>query len=631
MFYGGEILNGTYQVIENIGKGGTGVIYKAYHMRLKKYVVVKLLDGAKISREKLRVEVDILKRLRHMYLPQVYDFLEVGNQVYTVMDYIEGKDLEHYLKEGYVFRESVLILWLKQLCQVLDYLHSQKPPVYHSDIKPANIMITPEGNVCLIDFNISLGSGYQAGILGLSQWYAAPEQYAKAELFTSHQDSSGIQLDGRMDIYSLGASFYTLMTKRLPERSREKFIPLSRFRLPYSSAFINIVEKAMEERPRKRYRSAADMGKALDFMYKMDSGYRMLNRTGWLIWALCGGIFVSGVLSGIYGWQEMGRESYRKDYSAFYRSAQRYEDQDTLSMGIEILNDGRYRGILEANPEDKAEILYVIGNVYYGMEDYASAEEYYQEAGEEKGSPVYYRDQALAAARQGKISQAQRIIQKAEEDGLEDKELLLAKQEIAFEQEDMETVRELALSLENSGDKEIAAYSCILAAKAYGSLQDYDSQAAYLEKAYSLGSDKRCLRELGSAYLEAAGKAGLSSEKLYLRRALECYQRLEKSYAVSYRDQMNLAVIWEELGEYAQAQSQLEDLEEKYPEDYQIPMHMAYVLLKQGEKSQEPEKFYQDAAEYYSQARSVYRQAGSPADEAMEQLEDYMESAEGGF
>lgn len=366
-------------------------------------------------------------------------------------------------------------------------------------------------------------------------------------------------------------------------------------------------------------------------MYKMDSGYRVLNRTGWLIWALCGGIFVAGVLSGIYGWQEMGRESYRKDYSAFYRSAQRYEDQDTLSMGIEILNDGRYRGILEANPEDKAEILYVIGNVYYGMEDYASAEEYYQEAGEEKGSPVYYRDQALAAARQGKISQAQRIIQKAEEDGLEDKELLLAKQEIAFEQEDMETVRELALSLENSGDKEIAAYSCILAAKAYGSLQDYDSQAAYLEKAYSLGSDKRCLRELGSAYLEAAGKAGLSSEKLYLRRALECYQRLEKSYAVSYRDQMNLAVIWEELGEYAQAQSQLEDLEEKYPEDYQIPMHMAYVLLKQGEKSQEPEKFYQDAAEYYSQARSVYRQAGSPADEAMEQLEDYMESAEGGF
>ena len=71
MFYGGEILNGTYQVIENIGKGGTGVIYKAYHMRLKKYVVVKLLDGAKISREKLRVEVDILKRLRHMYLPQI--------------------------------------------------------------------------------------------------------------------------------------------------------------------------------------------------------------------------------------------------------------------------------------------------------------------------------------------------------------------------------------------------------------------------------------------------------------------------------------------------------------------------------------------------------------------------------
>lgn len=631
MFYGGEILNGTYQVIENIGKGGTGVIYKAYHMRLKKYVVVKLLDAGKISREKLRVEVDILKRLHHMYLPQVYDFLEVGDQVYTVMDHIEGRDLEHYLQDGCVFQENVLILWLKQLCQVLEYLHSQKPPVYHSDIKPANIMITPEGNVCLIDFNISLGSGYQAGILGLSRWYAAPEQYAKAKLFASHQDASKIQLDGRMDIYSLGASFYTLMTKRLPERYEKTFIPLSRFQLPYSSALIGIVEKAMEEKPRKRYRSAADMEKALDFMYKMDSGYRMLDRTGWLIWALCGGMFVAGVLSGIYGWREIGRESYRKDYLAFYRSAQEYEDRDTLNMGIEILNDGRYRGIFRSAPEDKAEILHIIGNVYYGMEDYASAEEYYQEAGEVDATPVYFRDQALAAARQGKISQAERIIRKAGQDGLEDKELLLAEQEIAYEKEDMEKVQELAGSLENSGDAEVAAYSCILAAKAYASQEDTDMQAAYLEKAYELGSDKRCLRELGSAYLEASQKAGLSSEKLYLRRALECYQKLEKSYAVSYRDQMNLAVIWEKLGEYPKAQSQLETLEEKYPEEYEIPMHLAYVLLKQGEESPEEEEFYQAAAEYYRKAKSAYLEAGSPSDEAMEELEDYMEHAEEGF
>ena len=86
MFYGGEILDGTYQIIKNIGKGGTGVIYKAYHLRLQKYVVVKLLDTSRVSRENVRVEVDILKSLHHMYLPKVYDFLEVGQDVYTIMD-----------------------------------------------------------------------------------------------------------------------------------------------------------------------------------------------------------------------------------------------------------------------------------------------------------------------------------------------------------------------------------------------------------------------------------------------------------------------------------------------------------------------------------------------------------------
>ena len=318
MFYGGEILDGTYQIIKNIGKGGTGVIYKAYHMRLKKYVVVKLLDTSRVSREKVRVEVDILKGLHHMYLPQVYDFLEVGQDVYTIMDYIEGRDLEHYLKDGYVFKEETLILWLKQLCEVLEYLHSQKPPIYHSDIKPGNIMVTPEGNICLIDFNISLGSGYQAGILGLSQWYAAPEQYEKAELFTKGLDSSRIVLDGRMDIYSLGATFYTLMSGLLPDRQGGEFLPLSSMHLPYSSALVHIVEKAMEERPRKRFATAQAMHRALDYIYKMDAGYRRLQKISCSLWGGCGLLLVAGILCCTYGWKESAREDGQSSFKRLF-------------------------------------------------------------------------------------------------------------------------------------------------------------------------------------------------------------------------------------------------------------------------------------------------------------------------
>lgn len=626
MFYGGEILDGTYQIIKNIGKGGTGVIYKAYHMRLKKYVVVKLLDTSRVSREKVRVEVDILKGLHHMYLPQVYDFLEVGQDVYTIMDYIEGRDLEHYLKDGYVFKEETLILWLKQLCEVLGYLHSQKPPIYHSDIKPGNIMVTPEGNICLIDFNISLGSGYQAGILGLSQWYAAPEQYEKAELFTKGLDSSRIVLDGRMDIYSLGATFYTLMSGLLPDRQGGEFLPLNSMHLPYSSALVHIVEKAMEERPRKRFATAQAMHRALDYIYKMDAGYRRLQKISWFLWGGCGLLLVAGILCCTYSWKESAREDYRRDYQEFYETAQKYEDENTISIGIDIVNNSRYRGILTDNPEDKAQILYMIGNIYYGLEDYASAEEYFQEAAQEDSEPLYYRDQALAAAKQGNTAEAENVLDQARQEGMENDQILLARQEVAFAKEDFEEVLSIGERLENSQDSDTAAYSCILTSKVWGKTGDYDAQAEYLEKAYALGGDNRCLRELGSSYLTAAENVSRSSREMYLKRARECYEKLEESYGVTYRDQLNLAVICEELGDYQEAKSRLELMEESYPEEYQIYMHLAYICLKQGEEEPEDDSYYEEAVSYYREARTAYRQAGSPEDSSMAELEDYMES-----
>lgn len=102
-----------------------------------------------------RQEVDILKNLNHMYLPQVLDFLTEGNDIYTVMSYIPGRSFKELLEEGSPFRPNQLIRWGMQLCSALNYLHGQNPPIIHGDIKPANIMLTPEGNICLIDFNIS--------------------------------------------------------------------------------------------------------------------------------------------------------------------------------------------------------------------------------------------------------------------------------------------------------------------------------------------------------------------------------------------------------------------------------------------------------------------------------------------
>lgn len=208
----GTILNNTYQIIKSIGSGGVGIIYLGYHLNLQKHVVIKKVKDHCSGLMNNRIEVDILKSLHHTYLPQVYDFLEIDDGIFTVMDYISGHDLMYYLESGYQFPEEQIVLWMKQLCEVLAYLRSRKPPIIHCDIKPGNIMITDEGNICLIDFNISLDGENNKDLVGLSGLYASPEQVKKAEYKMRYGSGDKVKMDQRTDIFSLGAVFYYIMT-----------------------------------------------------------------------------------------------------------------------------------------------------------------------------------------------------------------------------------------------------------------------------------------------------------------------------------------------------------------------------------------------------------------------------------
>lgn len=175
----GTILNNTYQIIEEIGAGGGGVVYKAQHLRLDTLVVVKRIKDEVVGHIAARGEADILKQLKHSYLPRIYDFIEEEDGIYTVMDYIPGQGLDKILAANSYFSQELILKWARQLGEALAYLHSLKPEIVHSDIKPANIIITPEGNVCLIDFNISTASdeGGRRMSIGFSAGYSAPEQY----------------------------------------------------------------------------------------------------------------------------------------------------------------------------------------------------------------------------------------------------------------------------------------------------------------------------------------------------------------------------------------------------------------------------------------------------------------------
>ena len=149
------LINNTYRILNPIGSGGLGTIYLAYHENLRKYVVVKKIRSNGTNLAACRIEADILKSLHHRFLPQVYDFISVDEGVFTVMDYVSGKDMQYYLDQGWRFTQEQLMFWLRQLCDVLSYLHTRPVPIIHCDIKPANIMITESEDICLIDFNIS--------------------------------------------------------------------------------------------------------------------------------------------------------------------------------------------------------------------------------------------------------------------------------------------------------------------------------------------------------------------------------------------------------------------------------------------------------------------------------------------
>lgn len=171
-------LNANYEDIKVLNTtGGGGVIYSGIHKRLKRRVVLKKIRSEHIDTIGSRRELEVLLDLKHTYLPQIFDFWQYENDVYTVMEFIEGKSLKELLDEGVQFSEKQVIRLTHQLAEVLDYLHKSPGHIIHSDIKPANIMLTPQGDICLIDFNVStLQNGEADETIGYTPGYAPVEQ-----------------------------------------------------------------------------------------------------------------------------------------------------------------------------------------------------------------------------------------------------------------------------------------------------------------------------------------------------------------------------------------------------------------------------------------------------------------------
>jgi len=264
----GDIVHNKYKVIKVIGKGGYSDVYLVEDMADNMYLAIKELviyctdpaERAEVEKQ-IRLEVNMLRQLKHPKLPEFKDYFEENQRYYMVMEYIDGEDLVVSYENNMDYWSVQVVLKLAiELCSMFEYLHSQNPPVIFKDLKPQNIMIDKSGEIRLIDFGISkyYGSKTMPAARAVSANFSSPEQY------------TSIGTDMRTDIYSLGATLYYMFTGDKPLDSVKRMITPGEFKKPgtlnpsVTEELEAIILKAMELKKEKRYQSVSEMKRELE-------------------------------------------------------------------------------------------------------------------------------------------------------------------------------------------------------------------------------------------------------------------------------------------------------------------------------------------------------------------------------
>lgn len=587
----GDILGGVYQIVDEIGKGGAGVIYRAYHLNLQKYVVVKKIKDNFVGVLNARGEVDILKALHHTYLPQVYDFIQMGNEIYTVMEYIDGKDLNYYIKNGYSFDEATLWKWIMQLCEVLDYLH--KHGILHLDIKPANIMVTQEGDICLIDFNISLPD-MSNEIAGISQIYSSPEQFQKWIGTLYATEDRLIVLDERTDIYSLGATFYEMMTGYQPSPRQGEMIPLESFQLNYSKMLVNMIAKMLKYDRRKRFLNMEKIRNEIRHVMRSENEKNTL-RT--VFGVMLASIIILFTFFGAIIYRNYGmvtREERLRVQEKEIELAELIENgeyEKAYQEGVQFINvDGE---LLDKLKGAKQSIFEKILDASIGMENYAVARTYVTELLKIEQKTEYYQDSAIIEAYSENYDLAQEYIDKAKAVGGSSNDIQRLEAEIYVAKEEYEQ----AILL-------------------YEQLYQIDNNISYLRKIAELN--------LKASLQEEAGSKKASS---FLLEAISKYEDIEKLGFATFEDQKNLVQAYIKANWNDRALTLLSQMSKQYPDYYYLYRDMAIIQYNQEIKKNLSERNFSKVRDNANKAKELMKKnAINENDDQLENLLDILEA-----
>lgn len=362
----GSVVDGKYKVLSKIGQGGMSVVYLALNERANKTWAIKEVrkDGVQdftTVKQGLIVETNILKSLSHKYLPSIVDVIDDEDTFIIVMDYIQGKSLNKVLQES-LERENLpiavedVISWGIQLCDVLYYLHTRENPIIYRDMKPANVMLKPNGEISLIDFGTArifkTGNSEDTTCLG-TPGYAAPEQYG----------GNG-QSRPQSDIYCLGATLHHLITGRNPAATPFNFPPITQCRptlLEETPRELRntllglemIISKCTQYEPEDRYQNCAELKYDLEHPEELGLPYRRKLKSKMLAFSACA---VMSLLMGIgsLAGSIMARKTETTGYDYYIESASTAADAEKLKL---------YKKAIALNPQQEDAWLGILDTV----------------------------------------------------------------------------------------------------------------------------------------------------------------------------------------------------------------------------------------------------------------------------
>jgi len=259
---------GRYEILEELGRGAMGIVYKGRDPKLDRLTAIKTIrftddfdeDQAAKIRDQFYREAEVVAKLSHPNIVTIYDVGEDLDLSYLAMEYLEGESLETYARKEQLLSIRKTIDVTAQVCDALAYAHGHG--IVHRDIKPANIMILKNGLVKVTDFGIAratASSKTRTGVIKGTPYYMSPEQI------------SGMKVDGRSDIFSLGIVFYQLLTGELPFGGENLAAimyqittvdpePPTKYNPKIYKAAVAILNRALEKSLESRYQNAQQMG-----------------------------------------------------------------------------------------------------------------------------------------------------------------------------------------------------------------------------------------------------------------------------------------------------------------------------------------------------------------------------------